>query len=82
MIRPERIRIANAQENVGESDNILSGEVISISFVGGMTRVAVRTENGLAVTAKMMSERAESRLDLGVRVRLCWATSDMVVLDQ
>lgn len=82
MVRPERIRIAGIEGTVAEGDNVLSGDIVSVSFIGGITRLTVRTENGLAITAKMMSERAESRLNPGTRVRLCWAPYDLVVLEQ
>ncbi|MGY3591843.1 putative spermidine/putrescine transport system ATP-binding protein [Bradyrhizobium sp. USDA 4341] len=82
MVRPERIRIASIEDTLAADADVLNGEVLSVSFIGGMTRVSVRTENGLTMTVKMMSERAESRLGLGARVRLCWARSDLVVLEQ
>ncbi|MCC8969165.1 ABC transporter ATP-binding protein [Bradyrhizobium brasilense] len=82
MVRPERIRIAGIEDAIAEGSNVLIGEVASVSFVGGITRVTVRIENGLAITAKMMSERAESRLNPGACVQLCWSPSDLVVLEQ
>lgn len=82
MVRPEKIRLAGIDGTVSEGGNVLSGEVASISFIGGMTRVTVQTENGLTVTAKMMSERAESRPEPGAQVRLYWSPADMVVLKE
>ncbi|WP_202814732.1 ABC transporter ATP-binding protein, partial [Bradyrhizobium tropiciagri] len=78
MVRPERVRIYAIDENVKEDVNALTGEVLSISFVGGMTRVTVETENALKITAKMISGLAESRPAPGARVRVCWASSDVV----
>ncbi|MGY4372731.1 putative spermidine/putrescine transport system ATP-binding protein [Bradyrhizobium sp. i1.3.6] len=73
MIRPEKVRVsaADAPLEDGENTNCLVGEVVSSSFIGGMTRLAVDTENGLNVTAKMLSGPAESRPHPGARVRLC-----------
>ncbi|UPJ84370.1 ABC transporter ATP-binding protein [Bradyrhizobium sp. 183] len=82
MIRPERIRLVGIEERVAEDCNILKGEVANTSFVGGMTRVIVQTEHGLAITAKTMSGRAESRLKRGARVQVCFARSDMVIIEQ
>lgn len=82
MVRPEWIRLAAIEEAVAEDGNVLSGEVASVSFVGGMTRVIVKTEHGLTITAKRMSGRSESRLDRGARVQLRFASSDMVVIEQ
>ncbi|QQO37565.1 ABC transporter ATP-binding protein [Bradyrhizobium diazoefficiens] len=82
MIRPERMRIFRIDDPFAASGNVLSGEVTSVSFVGGMTRVTIQAENSMTITAKMMSQRAETRLKPGARVRLCWAPSDMVVLEK
>ncbi|WP_456675235.1 ABC transporter ATP-binding protein [Bradyrhizobium sp. RDM12] len=81
MVRPERIRIARVEDSVAEGGNVLSGDIVSVSFVGGLTRVIVRAENGLVITVKMMSERTEARLNPGARVRLRWTPSDLVVLE-
>lgn len=82
MVRPEKVLICGINEPITDSSNQLSGEVVSSSFVGGMTRVTIKTDNGLNITAKMVSSRAESRPESGARVRLCWSSSDMVVLDK
>ncbi|RUW16508.1 ABC transporter ATP-binding protein, partial [Mesorhizobium sp. M1A.F.Ca.IN.020.06.1.1] len=80
MIRPERVRICGIDEAVAD-DNSLSGEVASSSFIGGTTRVTIRCDNGLNITAKMMSDRSETRPQSGARVNLCWSSADMVVLE-
>lgn len=82
MIRPERVRIGRIDDTAPEGRNILNGKVANTSFIGGMTRVRVQTESGLWVTAKMMSERSDSRLDPGTEVQLCWSPSDMVVVEE
>lgn len=81
MLRPEKVRISSVDEPVTHGRNVLTGEIASSSFIGGMTRLTVRTEHGLNITAKMVSSRAESRPELGARVRLCWSSADMVVLE-
>ncbi|NEV01377.1 ABC transporter ATP-binding protein [Bradyrhizobium sp. UFLA 03-164] len=81
MVRPEKVRISKLDENTAEGDNVLSGEVVSSSFIGGMTRVTINTENGLSITAKMVSARAHSRPEPASKVRLCWSPSDSVVLE-
>lgn len=82
MVRPEKVQIIGINDPVTHGGNSLNGEVASSSFVGGTTRVIVRTENGLNVTAKMMSGRAESRPGPGTPVRLCWSPSDVVVIEK
>ncbi len=82
MIRPERVCISGCGERIPNGSNALDGEVASTSFIGGMTRVTVKTDNGLNISAKMMSNRADSRPEPGARVRLCWSAVDMVVVDK
>lgn len=82
MVRPEKVQIIGVDDPIARGRNFLSGEVASSSFVGGTTRVIVRTENGLNIAAKMMSERAESRPGPGSPVRLCWSPSDIVILEE
>ncbi|MCC8984548.1 ABC transporter ATP-binding protein [Bradyrhizobium sp. 10BB] len=82
MVRPEKVRICGMDEAVTDNSNQLTGDVVSSSFVGGMTRVTIKTDNGLNITAKMVSCRAESRHVSGARVRVCWSSSDTVVLNK
>lgn len=82
MVRPEKVRIGSVDQPVTADANVLSGEVASSSFIGGMTRVSINAENGLNFTAKMVSGRAASRPEPGARVRLCWSPCDMVILEK
>lgn len=82
MVRPEKVRICGTGEPVEVGNNVLSGKVVSSSFIGGMTRLVVDTENGLKLTAKMVSGRAKSRPEPGSSLRLCWSSSDEVVLEK
>lgn len=82
MIRPEKLRVTVNDNTARDDDNVLNGEVISSSFIGGTTRLTVKAENGIDMTAKMMSGRAETRPKPGTQVRLCWSSSDMVVLEK
>ncbi|OKO78827.1 ABC transporter ATP-binding protein [Bradyrhizobium sp. NAS96.2] len=80
MVRPERVKIGHADGFAKGHTNVLNGEVTSTSFIGGMTRVTVKADNGLNISAKMVSGHAETRPELGARVRLCWSSSDVVVV--
>jgi putative spermidine/putrescine transport system ATP-binding protein len=81
MVRPEKVRISTIDDPIRDGSDELRGEVASSSFIGGSTRITVRTDIGLTMTAKMTSTRAESRPEPGAQVRLCWSVSDMVVLE-
>lgn len=82
LVRPEKVRICGIDQPAEDGNNILSGKVASISFFGGMTRVTVETENGLNITSKLVSGRSEFRPEPGASVRLCWSSSDEVVLEK
>lgn len=82
MIRPERVCISGIDERIPNGSNALDGQVASTSFIGGITRVTVKSDNGLNISAKIMSNRADSRPVPGARVRLCWSAVDMVVVDK
>lgn len=82
LVRPESVRICGMDERADNSNNVLSGKVASSSFCGGMTRVTVEAENGLNITAKLVSGHSESRPQPGTSVRLCWSPSDGVVLEK
>ncbi|MER9708595.1 ABC transporter ATP-binding protein [Mesorhizobium sp. M0204] len=81
MVRPENVRIGGVGEVAVEGRDALNGEITTVSFIGGMTRVTVSTENGLNFVARMVSGRAGTRPEPGARVRLFWSSSDLVVLD-
>ncbi|SDD35638.1 putative spermidine/putrescine transport system ATP-binding protein [Bradyrhizobium brasilense] len=82
MIRPERVCVSGFDERTPDGSNALDGEVVSTSFIGGITRVTVKTDNGLIISAKMMSSRADSRPEPRARVRLCWSAVDMVMVEK
>ncbi|RXG83630.1 ABC transporter ATP-binding protein [Bradyrhizobium zhanjiangense] len=82
MIRPEELRVTAIDYSPRNDENVLNGEVISSSFLGGTTRLAVKTENGIFMTANMMPGRAGARPKPGTPVRLCWSSLDMVVLEK
>ncbi|MCK1504508.1 ABC transporter ATP-binding protein [Bradyrhizobium sp. 18] len=81
MVRPENVRICSIDEPIEAAGNFLNGKVATSSFIGGTTRVTVETENGLNITAKVMSVRAESRRKTGAKVRVAWSAADTVVLE-
>ncbi|MDA9445872.1 ABC transporter ATP-binding protein [Bradyrhizobium sp. CCBAU 21360] len=82
MVRPENVRIRGIDERLDAGRNVLNGKVTSSSFVGGTTRVTVETENGLNITAKVMSVRAELRPETGAKVQVGWSSTDTVVLEK
>lgn len=82
LVRPEKVRICGIDQPADDGNNVLSGKVASSSFFGGMTRVTVETENGLNITAKVISGHSAFRPEPGASVRLCWSSSDEVVLEK
>lgn len=82
MVRPEKVRISGIEELVDDGNDVLCGEIASSSFIGGMTRVTADTGNGLNITVKMVSSRAQSRYERGARVQVSWSSSDVVLLEK
>lgn len=80
MIRPENIQVQGIDKQSPPEMNSVNGTIVSCSFIGGMTRVAVRTESDLSITAKTLSTPSVSRPAPGDSVRLSWLPADTVVL--
>jgi ABC-type Fe3+/spermidine/putrescine transport system ATPase subunit len=80
MVRPEAIRVARA----GAGSGRVRGELTHVTFLGNLTRVAVRCE-GLrdAVVAELHGPAAGGPLDLepGQAVELSWDREAAVVID-
>jgi putative spermidine/putrescine transport system ATP-binding protein len=80
LVRPEKLRIISEERLPAGGVNTLSGEVDHVSFVGGMTRLTVRTANGTTFVAKGISERAALRVRPGDRLHVAWDDSDVILL--
>lgn len=81
LIRPERLRIIPEERLPANCINTLSGVVDHVSFVGGMTRVAVRKANGASFVAKSISEPAALRVKPGDRLHVAWDDRDIILLN-
>ena len=77
LVRPEKI--SDRCED-GQAVNRIEGVVESVSFVGGLTRVSVRTRHGAPLVFKNVSTRADGRAQAGMPVSLGWEPSDSIVL--
>ncbi|MBM2713582.1 ABC transporter ATP-binding protein [Mesorhizobium caraganae] len=80
MVRPEKMQVSAAQADTLAGHNWLHGTVEGISFIGGMTRITVKTVQGVSVTAKLVSGPASTRPELGSEVKLSWSPAESVVL--
>ena len=78
LIRPENIRIVADGESFAE-ENVVEGEVVQLSFVGGRTRVEVRA-GGERLLASRISSRNDASIQPGQTVRLAWSQANSVVL--
>ncbi|WFU40096.1 ABC transporter ATP-binding protein [Bradyrhizobium sp. CB82] len=81
MVRPEKMHIFAADADTPAGHNVLRGVVEAISFIGGMTRIAVKTAHGASVTAKIISGPACTRPELGSAAKLSWSPTESVVLN-
>ena len=81
MVRPEKMQIFAADADTPDGHNVLRGVVEAISFIGGMTRITVKTAHGASVTAKIISGPACTRPELGSAAKLSWSPTESVVLN-
>jgi len=83
MVRPEKLRIkpTDGTDSIPTPvTNEIQGEIQTVSFVGGMTRIAVVTPGGMTFTSKVVSDRASTRLCQGTPVCLSWDVANTVIL--
>ena len=71
VVRPELIRLGE------DGDNVISGAVSDVIYMGRAKKYIVRLESGQEVTA---IEQAGSTAERGTPVRLCWRTADAIAL--
>ncbi len=58
----------------------MHGVVEMVSFVGGLTRITVRTSDGGQIVLKSVSTRSEERTQPGMAISLTWSPADSIVL--
>jgi putative spermidine/putrescine transport system ATP-binding protein len=81
LVRPEKMQLDTDEVIAdGSALNRLSGIVHAVSFVGGMTRLELRTESARAFIVKTISQRAAQRIRPGATLRVCWSAADTVLL--
>jgi len=81
LVRPEKLRIIPEDRVPPDGINTLSGKIDHVSFVGGMTRMTLRTANGVSFVAKSISERAALRVKPGDRLHVAWDDGDVILLN-
>lgn len=82
MVRPERLRLELPVDAAAIGANSVDGRVINTSFIGGMTRVRVETNQGMTLTCKTLSDQLEHRAQPGMQVRLAWDAGNSVILSR
>jgi putative spermidine/putrescine transport system ATP-binding protein len=75
VLRPEKIRVRPA----GEGDG-LAALVEDLVYVGELTRVVLRLEGVVALTAKLPNRRDLFRPQLGDQVQVSWAAEEALIL--
>ena len=79
VVRPERLRIAGAQENGGPAANALEAAVTDVLYLGPIRKYELRLPDGQpAVVRQQVGGEREWRA--GDRVRLTWAVDDGVLV--
>ena len=77
LIRPEKI---STQPTDGGRANHARGVVQTVSFVGGLTRIMARAEDGTQFLLKAVSTRIEAQVQVGTQVDIAWSPADGILL--
>ncbi|MFD5462506.1 ABC transporter ATP-binding protein [Kitasatospora sp. NPDC127059] len=80
-VRPEKITITHAAEEVAEGRNKLAGTVLDSSFIGVSTQYVVRTDGGQEVTVFEQNMERDARIVPGAPVLLHWNPAHSFALD-
>ncbi|MFJ9776618.1 ABC transporter ATP-binding protein [Kitasatospora sp. NPDC101157] len=80
-VRPEKITITHATEQVAEGRNKLAGTVLDSSFIGVSTQYVVRTDGGQEVTVFEQNMERDARIVPGAAVQLHWNPAHSFALD-
>ncbi|MGW3077344.1 MULTISPECIES: ABC transporter ATP-binding protein [unclassified Kitasatospora] len=80
-VRPEKITITHASEQVADGRNRLTGTVLDSSFIGVSTQYVVRTDGGQEVTVFEQNMERDARIVPGAAVRLHWNPAHSFALD-
>jgi spermidine/putrescine transport system ATP-binding protein len=81
-VRPEKLRVATADEQVAEQVCTVAGTVVDVVYQGVSTQLVVRTDAGITLVAfRQNSERVSDAGVPGTRARLIWDPEFNVVLD-
>jgi len=81
-VRPEKLRVAGADEPVADQLCTVSGTVVDVVYQGVSTQLVVRTDSGITLVAfRQNNERVSDAGVPGTRTRLVWNPEFNVVLD-
>jgi putrescine transport system ATP-binding protein len=83
-IRPEKIRLMQAEQNTSGLPNAFAGELTDIGFLGGVSIYKVKLHSGvvLRVTASNATRNAANGFAVGQKIVVSFAPDDVVVLDR
>jgi putative spermidine/putrescine transport system ATP-binding protein len=71
-LRPERVRLAASDADVGAGERSTSGRVVDVQYLGSFSRVRVHLDGGGALVASVASDRLAG-VTTDSAVRLAWA---------
>jgi putative spermidine/putrescine transport system ATP-binding protein len=79
VVRPERARLLDAGEAPGDGENVLSGRVRQVVYLGAARKVVVDLDASGAATVRE-SAAVERRLEPGDPVRVAWYPAESTLL--
>lgn len=77
-LRPEQIEIS--RDPLPQGPNTATGVVTDIDYIGDMTGISVRLEDGQVLKASQLNALHEPLLELDQQVWLCWESDALVPL--
>ncbi|WP_441250039.1 ABC transporter ATP-binding protein [Kitasatospora sp. McL0602] len=80
-VRPEKITLAHASEEIADGRNKLLGTVVDSSFIGVSTQYVVRSEGGQEISVFEQNMDRDTRITSGAPVVLHWNPAHSFGLD-
>ena len=81
VIRPERIRISSRTESASTSENVISGHIKTVIYLGKSRKYVIVDDRGHEILAlEQCHEAARGGLSEGTPIFACWQAEESIVL--
>ena len=80
VLRPEKVQVRSAQDEVPPGCNALSGTVHEVLYLGSERRIEIRLPGGRSIISRLRSDDQHSRVAPGASVVAYWRPEDALVM--